>query len=114
MYPHEQPDTTSLKIASHKGNTTRNIQHMLGGGFIIVLTILTVLLWLLLRPTNALTAGYLGEIVGTIAILLFSCALVLATRAPLLERFFGGLDRMYIWHRGLVITGVILLPPITF
>lgn len=38
----------------------------------------------------------LGEIFATTAIILLSCSLVLATRAPFLERFFGGLDRMYL------------------
>ena len=53
---------------------------------------------------------YLGEIFATTAIVLLSCSLVLATRAPFLERFFGGLDRMYLWHRWSAVAGVVLLP----
>ena len=32
------------------------------------------------------------------------------SRAPFLERFFGGLDRMYLWHRWSAVAGVVLLP----
>src|SRR2546430_15818447 len=53
---------------------------------------------------------YLGEIFATTAIVLLSCSLVLATRAPFLESFFGGLDRMYLWHRWSAVAAVVLLP----
>src|SRR5437763_2557733 len=87
------------------------MQRTLGGGTIIGLTIVTVLLWFLFRPTGQPTSRYLGEMLGTTAILLFSCSLVLATKAPFLESFFGGLDRMYLWHRWCAIAGVVLLFP---
>jgi predicted ferric reductase len=48
---------------------------------------------------------------GTTAILLLACSLVLATKAPVLERYFGGLDRMYQWHRWSAVAGVVLLFP---
>jgi predicted ferric reductase len=88
-----------------------SLQNALGGGTIIGLTIFTILLWLLLRPPDQPMSSYLGEILGTTAILLFSCSLIIATKAPFLERFFGGLDRMYIWHRWSAIAGVVLLFP---
>src|SRR5713226_33961 len=87
------------------------MQRALGGGTIIGLTIVTILLWFLFRPTGQPTSRYLGEMLGTTTILLFSCSLVVATKAPFLERAFGGLDRMYLWHRWSAIAGVVLLFP---
>ncbi len=43
-------------------------------------------------------------LLGGIAFLLMTCAVVLSTRAPILEDWFGGLDRMYQTHR---LTGVL-------
>lgn len=127
MCPQEQngrPGEMMAKSAASPSDTNRQqpkplhtrkiqawIQHSLGGGAIISLTIVTMLSWFLLRPIGQPTSRYLGEMLGTIAILLFSCALVLATKAPFLERFFGGLDRMYVWHRWSAIAGVALLFP---
>jgi predicted ferric reductase len=37
--------------------------------------------------------------IGSVSILLMAFSFVLATRLRLLEPFFGGLDRMYRWHR---------------
>jgi hypothetical protein len=62
------------------------MQQALGGGIIIGLTIATIVLWFLFRPAGQPTSRYLGEILGTTAIVLFSCSLVLATKAPFLER----------------------------
>ncbi len=110
MYPHEQPDIAQSEALPSNKNTQHSkrplhereilgvMQRALGGGTIIGLTIATILLWFLFRPAGQPTSRYLGEILGTTAILLFSCSLVLATKAPFLERAFGGLDRMYLWH----------------
>jgi len=128
MYPHEQPDrpreitaqsealpsSKNTHHAKHPLNAKELLgymQHALGGGIIIGLTIATILLWFLFRPTGQPTSRYLGEMLGTTAILLFSCSLVIATKAPFLERAFGGLDRMYLWHRWSAIAGVVLLFP---
>jgi len=128
VYPHEQPDrpreiTAQSEALPSNKNTHHSkhplnmrellgyMQHALGGGTIIGLTIVTILLWFLFRPTGQPTSRYLGEMLGTTAILLFSCSLVVATKAPFLERAFGGLDRMYLWHRWSAIAGVVLLFP---
>src|SRR5258708_20695824 len=125
MYPHEQddrpreitaqsealPSSKNTHHAKHPLNAKELLgymQHALGGGTIIGLTIATILLWFLFRPAGQPTSRYLGEILGTTAILLFSCSLVVATKAPFLERAFGGLDRMYLWHRWSAIAGVVL------
>src|SRR5437763_16447119 len=123
MYPHKQPDIAQSEVLSSDKITSQSkrplyereilgvMQRALGGGIIIGLTIATILLWFLFRPAGQPTSRYLGEILGTTAILLFSCSLVLATKAPFLERAFGGLDRMFLWHRWSAIAGVVLLFP---
>ncbi|MBB6691103.1 ferric reductase-like transmembrane domain-containing protein [Cohnella xylanilytica] len=42
---------------------------------------------------------YAGEWIGSTMMILMAFALLLATRSRVLERFFGGLDRMYALHR---------------
>src|SRR5260221_2549195 len=93
------------------GAVLRFVQHQVGGEVIVGLAIINIVLWVLLRPPGVAGTMYLGEIFATTAIVLLSCSLVLATRAPLLERFFGGLDRMYLWHRWSAVAGVVLLLP---
>src|SRR5713226_3661056 len=92
------------------GAVLRFVQQQVGGEVIVGLAIANVVLWVLLRPPGIPGTMYLGEIFATTAIVLLSCSLVLATRAPFLERFFGGLDRMYLWHRWSAVAGVVLLP----
>jgi predicted ferric reductase len=89
----------------------RFVQQQVGGEVIFGLAITNIVLWVLLRPPGVPGAMYVDEILATTAIVLLSCSLVLATRAPFLERFFGGLDRMYIWHRWSAVAGVVLLLP---
>src|SRR5437588_1618199 len=92
------------------GAVLRFVQQQIGGEVIVGLALTNVVLWVLLRPPGVQWTMYLGEIFATTAIVLLSCSLVLATRASFLERFFGGLDRMYLWHRWSAVTGVVLLP----
>ncbi len=90
MYPHEQSDPLHERIArsespasdkdtcparfpSHRGEVLRFMQRSLGGGIIVSIKIITILLWLLFRPPSQPTSRYLGEILGTTAIVLFSC-----------------------------------------
>src|SRR5260221_3434029 len=98
-------------FAQQAGAVLRFVQQQVGGEVIVGLAIINVVLWVLLRPPDVPGTMYVGEIFATTAIVLLSCSLVLATRAPLLERFFGGLDRMYLWHRWSAVAGVGLLLP---
>lgn len=52
----------------------------------------------------------IAEGFSTSALVLLSCNLILATRAPVLERFLGGLDKLFVTHRlnGLTV-GVLVL-----
>jgi predicted ferric reductase len=70
-----------------------------------------VALWLVARPPNQPTGRYVGELVGAEAVLLLSCALVLATLLPAIERAFAGLDRVAVWHRRVATIAVVLLVP---
>jgi predicted ferric reductase len=70
-----------------------------------------VALWVVARPPDQPTSRYAGEICGAEAVLLFSCTLVLATLLPAIERAFGGLDRVAVWHRRAATAGVVLLLP---
>jgi predicted ferric reductase len=54
---------------------------------------------------------FLGELSGAEAVLLFSCSLVLSTLLTPIERAFGGLDRVALWHRRAAVAGLGLLIP---
>src|SRR2546421_6718224 len=116
MDAHKQSERTRDTLApsgftQQAGAVLRFVHHQVGGEVIVGVAITNVVLWVLLRPPGVPGAMYLGEIFATTAIVLLSCSLVLATRAPLLERFFGGLDRMYLWHRWSAVAGGGVLPP---
>src|SRR6266700_800104 len=89
MDAHKQSERTRDTLApsgftQQVGAVLRFVQQQVGGEVIVGLAITNIVLW--------------------------ACSLVLATRAPFLERFFGGLDRMYLWHRWSAVAGVVLLP----
>ena len=69
----------------------------------------SVILWVVARPGGQPSGRYLGEFLGAEAVLLFSCALVLATLLRGVERAFGGLDRVAQWHRRTAVAAVVLL-----
>jgi predicted ferric reductase len=69
-----------------------------------------VVLWVAARPGGP-PGRFVGELCGVEAVLLLSCSLVLATLLPVVERFFGGLDRVVKWHRRVAVAGVLLLVP---
>ena len=68
-------------------------------------------LWVLARPAGQPVGRFLGELCGAEAVLLFSCSLMLATLLTPIERAFGGLDRVALWHRRVAVTGLVLLIP---
>ena len=70
---------------------------------IVALVILNLVVWLVFPPAydgdpNFLRK-YAGEVIGSNNIVLMACSLFLATRPKWAEKFFGGLDKMYITHR---------------
>lgn len=92
--------------------TTHSLRN-LGQIGIVVLAALNILIWLAFLPRDSgrlnLTREIGGEIISSTAMVLFGCALLLATRPRFLEPFFGGLDRMYQTHKRAAMTGFFLL-----
>jgi predicted ferric reductase len=78
---------------------------------LVVVAVAFPVLWVLARPGGQPLGRFLGELCGAEAVLLFSCSLVLATVLAPIERAFGGLDRVAVWHRRAAVVGVLLLVP---
>ena len=98
---------------------TRN----LGNYAIIALVILNIIVWLVFPPVDDgrpnFLRQYAGEIIGSNNIILMACSLFLSTRPKWAEKYFGGLDKMYMTHRHtgtaafLLIFAHVLTVPIT-
>ena len=82
-----------------------------GGSVVVILGGALVVLWERARPAHLPTSYAWGELAGVDAVYAMSWSLILATRGRWLERWFRGLDRMYLWHKRLAIVGTLLLPP---
>jgi predicted ferric reductase len=67
--------------------------------------------WIIARPTGQPTLRFAAEVFGAEALLLLACTLVLATLLTPIERAFGGLDRVAVWHRRAATAAVVLLVP---
>lgn len=80
----------------------------IGSGAVVALPVLNGVLWAASPPRGG-GRQVVGEAAGSTAVLLFATALVLATRARWIERFFGGLDRVYRAHRRAGIFGFAFL-----
>lgn len=84
---------------------------LIGNAAIVILALIPLVLWITTNPTSRLheemnnNLQRVGEFFATTALVLFSCAIVLSTRAPFLEPFFGGLDKMYMTHKRTALTG---------
>src|SRR4030067_326058 len=95
----------------------------IGTLFIILLLVLNVVVWVVFPPENdgrpQFLRQYVGEIIGANNIILMACSLFLSTRPKWAERYFGGLDKMYMTHRHtgtaafLLIFAHVLTVPIT-
>jgi len=70
-----------------------------------------VSLWWEVRPSGLENSYFFGELTGVMSVYLYSWTLLLATRARWLEPLFGGLDRMYLWHKRSAIAATLLLVP---
>jgi predicted ferric reductase len=75
----------------------------IGNLVIIALVILNIVVWLVFPPINDgrpnFLRQYAGEVIGANNIILMACSLFLSTRPKWAEKYFGGLDKMYITHR---------------
>lgn len=74
-----------------------------GNLVIFISSLLTVIVWIIFPPTNDgrenFVRQYVGEVIGSINIVLMSFSLLLSARPKWAEPFFGGLDKMYVTHR---------------
>ena len=79
------------------------MKQKLGNYFIIGLVIMNVVVWFVFPPVQDgrenFARTYAGEILGSMIIILMSVSLFLATRPTWAEKYFGGLDKMYMTHR---------------
>src|SRR5215212_540682 len=99
------------------------MRQRIGNLFIIGLAILNIVVWLVFPPVNDgrpnFFRQYAGEIIGSNNIVLMACSLFLSTRPRWAEKYFGGLDKMYMTHRNigtaafLLIFAHVLTVPIT-
>ena len=75
----------------------------IGNLFIIACVVLTVIVWLVFPPVNDgrenFERQWAGEIIGSVNIVLMACSLFIAARPKWAEKYFGGLDKMYVTHR---------------
>ncbi len=74
------------------------------GNFVIIaLVVLNIVVWLVFPPVNDgrpnFLRQYAGEVIGSNNIILMACSLFLSTRPKWAEKYFGGLDKMYMTHR---------------
>jgi predicted ferric reductase len=85
----------------------------LGNLFIIACVILTIIVWFVFPPEQDgrpnFTRQYAGEIIGSVNIVLMASALFLSTRPKWAEKYFGGLDKMYVTHRRVATTAFLLI-----
>jgi len=85
----------------------------LGNLFIILCVALTIFVWLVFPPVNDgrenFERQYAGEIIGSVNIVLMASSLFLSTRPKWAEKYFGGLDKMYITHRRAATTAFLLI-----
>ena len=79
------------------------LEHLLGWGVTLVLCLIPVLMWAHAHPFSTIH-GFssimlnLGRITGLVGMMMFALNLVYSTRLRFLERWFGGLNRVYIAH----------------
>jgi len=85
----------------------------MGNFAILTFVILTITVWLVFPPEYDGRANferqYAGEIIGSVNIVLMASALFLSTRPKWAEKYFGGLDKMYVTHRQVATTAFLLI-----
>src|SRR3954447_14437197 len=85
----------------------------LGNWGIAALVAINIFLWLVFTPHSNLYPNIpleiFGEMLSSSAVILFSCGLLLSNKPRVLEKYFGGLDKMYVTHKTIAILAVILI-----
>lgn len=90
-----------------------NIKNNTGWLTIFALLITGTALWLLSKPASFAFLDnpfkYLGQLAGILGTILISTEYILATRAKVFDKIFGGLDKAYVAHHLLGATGFVLI-----
>lgn len=94
-------------LSSRPGFSRRDV----GPATIAILVVALAALWIVEQPSGEPTTAYVGQLIGAESILLLSIGLVLISTLPWVEQWFDGIDRAAIWHRRVIIFGIILLLP---
>lgn len=85
----------------------------IGNIVFIILILATVVVWVVFPPVNDgredFIRTYMGEVLGSLLIVLMSFALFLSTRPRWAEPYFGGLDKMYLAHRTVATSAFLLM-----
>lgn len=100
-----------LVPATTRAPAPRFSVRLVGPASIWVLVVAQAVLWTVLRPGGEAVGSYVGQLLGAEAVLLMSIGLVLISTLPWVEPWFDGIDRAAIWHRRVMIAGLVLLAP---
>lgn len=84
-------------------------------GWLIIIALLMIgsALWILSKPTDFSFMDdpwrYSGQLAGILGVILISLEYILATRAKIFDKIFGGLDKAYVAHHLLGILGFVFI-----
>lgn len=90
------------------------LEHLLGWGFTILFCIIPVIMWIQIHPLSTIH-GFgpimlsIGRVTGLVGMVMYALNLLYSTRLRFLEKFFGGLNRVYIAHHMLGGLALVLL-----
>ncbi|EKD23603.1 MAG: membrane flavodoxin oxidoreductase [uncultured bacterium] len=93
----------------------------LSGWFIVgALSVSPLFIWATIQPlserfaTFTTTLTSIGQMLGLVGMAMFALNLILSTRHPILERFFNGMNRVYLAHHtfGAIAFSLLLFHPI--
>ncbi len=85
----------------------------LGIYFISCLVMLNVVLWIFFGPTTGVSKNFhqqvVAETLSSSAMILWACGIFLSNKPRFLEPYFGGLDRMYFFHKNINILALLTI-----
>lgn len=90
------------------------LTNRLGNLGVLLAVLLNIAVWMLFPPLDDgarpnYTRQFTAEVIGSSAMVLMAASLFLSTRPKYLERFFGGLDRMYHTHKNAGLAALLLI-----
>ena len=79
------------------------------GLILYAISIAIPLFWIFSLDVNHKFSALFAQFLGIFALITMSYVQLLATRLPILEQLFGGLDRIYVIHKWLAIGALVAL-----